>query len=134
MFSSAIALAVSHALMGVLAIGMSGSAHATLVQTSSDESRVQLIVRYGADAPKQRREAPPWGVQCVDRKYRERLVAKRALGVGMWVVVVEPPVAPRVAERIARQIDRCPGVAWAEVPRVEYTVPLRHTPAPHGEM
>jgi hypothetical protein len=59
-------------------------------------------------------------VQCVDRKYRERLVAKRALGVGMWVVAVEPPVAPRVAERIARQIDRCPGVAWAEAPRVEF--------------
>lgn len=120
MFVSAIALAVSHALMGVLLIGMSGSAHATLVQAPNDEQRVQLIVRYGADAPTQRREAPPWGAQCVERKYRERLVAKRALGGGMWVVAVEPPVAPRVAERIARQIDRCPGVAWAEAPRVEF--------------
>jgi len=81
---------------------------------------VEIIVRYGVDAPAQQSEARPWGVQCVDRKYRDRLIATRAIGAGMWVVAIEPSVTPRVAERIARQIDRCPGVAWAEAPTVEF--------------
>lgn len=81
----------------------------------------QMIVRYTDGAPVKRSDGKPWGVQCVDRRYRERLIPGRALGAGMYVVRLRPAVTPRVAARIARQLSACPGVAWAEAPTVVFS-------------
>jgi hypothetical protein len=118
MVTSRVLAGCAQALVGLLVTGLLSSAYATPSQASVEEPSVEIIVRYGVDAPRPRPDSRPWGAQCVDRKYRDRLIAKRAIGAGMWVVAVDPPVAPRVAERIARQIDRCPGVTWAEAPRL----------------
>ena len=74
----------------------------------------KVVVRYSEDAPVKRSDGKPWGVQCVDARYRERLAPGRSLGAGMYIVRLQPPVSHRVALRIARQLDACPGVVWAE--------------------
>lgn len=112
---------VTHSLALAIAVGVYGWGSMAPASANSEPDPVsQVIVRYSDGAPVKRSDGKPWGAQCVDRRYRERLVPGRALGAGMYVVRLRPPVAPRVASRIARQLSACPGVAWAEAPTVVF--------------
>lgn len=121
MFFPVSALAFTQAVASVLAFSVLTGGPIDLPRATPEPDPIsKVIVRYGDGATAERVDGKPWGAQCVDRRYRERLVPGRALGAGMYLIRIKPAVSPVEAKRIIRQLDRCPGVAWAEAPTVQF--------------
>lgn len=119
--TSTVMAVMTHAAMSLIAGGVFAGGPIVPPPDGPDRNtNVEIIVRYDEDAPRQKPEARAWGAQCVDRQYRTRLVAALPLGARMWVVRIEPPVAPRVTKKIVRQLEECAGVEWAEIPEVHF--------------
>ena len=99
------------------------SAADSVAEASTERSEVsEIVVRYAPQAPASTAGGNAWGTQCVSRPYQHRLLAGRAIGGGMQVVLVEPPVSANVARAIAAQIERCPHIEWAEADVVQLSV------------
>lgn len=83
--------------------------------TISEKGRVErIIVRYEALLPTARPTHETWAVPCLDPPYADRLERGRWIGARMQVIRITPPSRPAVARRIARYLERCPDIEWAE--------------------
>lgn len=113
----AVVQAITGTLVAAVIAGGPGEPHEPL----RDAGPVaQIIVRLADNAPVDEPGTRPSGARCVDPGNRVRLRVERALGEGMYVVRVRPPVALGTARRIVRQLGTCPGVSWAEAPAVTF--------------
>ena len=74
----------------------------------------ELIIQYGATTPLLQRDGLPWGIQCLKKKHRDRIILDRGLGASMWTLKIKPPIGPKVASLIVNRLENCPGVMWAE--------------------
>jgi hypothetical protein len=83
----------------------------------------QIVVRYQQGSPPATSDNRPWGSQCVAREYRDNLERGPSIGTRMKVVTVDPPVLPIVAGSIAREMEQCPYIDWAEPDVVRFDVP-----------
>jgi hypothetical protein len=84
-----------------------------------------LIVQYEIGAPPMRMNGEPWGAQCVPaRADRVLLTRGRWIGAGMRLLQLGRALPIQRAERIARQIAKCPYVNWAEPNQASWTPPL----------
>ena len=93
------------------------------VQDPIDRQVVEeIIVRYERGGPIETASGDPWGAQCVAEDYRQRLTRDRGLGARMHVVRIEPGATPRVAARIARQMQQCPYIEWTEPDVIVFTL------------
>jgi hypothetical protein len=109
-------------LTAVALVGVAPASSAA-ESTADEQARVsEIIVRYQAQAPVITKKGRPWGAQCVPRVYRSSLQFGREIGAGMRVVGVQPPVSVAVARVIARHVEDCPFVAWAEADAVLFTI------------
>lgn len=86
--------------------------------TVSDGVVDEIIVRYLPDAPGSNDDGQPWGSQCVSLPFRDRLYPDRDIGGRMKVLRIEPSASALVAQDMARQIEQCPFIEWAEADTV----------------
>lgn len=110
-------------MLSVTATLLSVSPASSTAQSVTDgRTRVsEIIVRYQAQAPTTTRKGRPWGAQCVPHAYRSSLRFGRDIGARMRVVHVQPTVSAAVGRVIARHIEDCPFVEWAEPDAVLFT-------------
>jgi len=115
------------ALAASFLLSACGSDSASASASASDPTDLpvveEIIVRYERGGPLETSRGLPWGAQCVSDDYRKQLTRDRALGARMHVVRIEPGVTPRVATRIARQMQQCPYIEWAEADVIVFTLP-----------
>jgi hypothetical protein len=86
--------------------------------TVSDIVVDEIIVRYSPDAPSLNDEGQLWGSQCVSPVLRDQLYPDRDIGGRMKVIRVQPSASALAAQDIARQIEQCPFIEWAEASTV----------------
>jgi hypothetical protein len=73
-----------------------------------------LVVRYLVGAPPVAADGRPWGAQCARARDRQLLKPGRWIGAGMRTIRLNNPIRVQRAEQIARDVARCPYIAWAE--------------------
>jgi hypothetical protein len=100
-----------------LLAGCSGTA-AREMDRDERENVTEIVVRYSPDAPSLNDEGRPWGSQCVVPPFRNQLYPDRDIGGRMKVIRLEPSASALVAQDIARQIEQCPFIEWAEADTV----------------
>lgn len=106
------AVAILIAVIGAPSAAIAASDLADIPVTQSKVS--ELIIQYRATTPLLQRDGLPWGIQCLKKKHRDRIILDRGLGASMWTLKIKPPVGPKVASLIVNRLENCPGVMWAE--------------------
>lgn len=86
----------------------------------------QIIVRYEARSPVVTGTGDPWGAQCVDSEYHDRIHSGRWIGARMRVLDVHPSVSESVGQALADQLTQCPHIEWAEADTVRYSLSGQH--------
>jgi hypothetical protein len=104
----------------VVACWLAGCSTSTAREVDTDEEGIvsEIIVRYSPDAPGLNDEGQPWGSQCVSPSLRDQLHPDRDIGGRMKVIRIQPSASVLVAQDMARQIEQCPFIEWAEADTV----------------
>jgi hypothetical protein len=118
-------------LLFVIMLLLAASLNVLTVSTASarpivERSEIhQIVVRYKPGAPASTPRGAPWGSQCVADSLADLLKPGRSIGGRMRVIRLRPPQQPMVAQRIARQLEKCPFIEWAEADDVVYVTSIR---------